>query len=1100
MVLHMYPSTADSVESCRDADLGGQLCPCSLADSEAGSTTPCGGTWLHVASLCRRPWIVTFLQLYRYQPGMCGGLIQLGPANAPSARHWWWRTSLEVLEQFDNKNQMHVSFWTVQGCPAETSKSSPWAIQVSRNSMPPIMWWAGTAACEAAIKAADKDQKKVQAEAERDNTGRDNNTSVSEEDHAKPEADQTMEDDSSTEADSEEALHRRARQRQRKPPATATETQPPATPSKTQPARASQAQPPAAACETQPAATTSTTAQAATAVTKTEDRPAQHIQRDVHGRRVCWVAPDGRTVEMLLTYRQGSSAPNGGFQVTCCDHKHDTKPSKRRKGRINKLACRKASSFRVREPNDHIRAFVALQLWAEEATRFEDRESHQDHRLQQRLDPDQINAARARGPEVDLEQFIQDAKASKEAKVAKGPPASKVTRKAVKGAKKARASRAAAVTQRDKDARATKAIEDVARKTESTHSDSDSDSSGSTGSGSSSSSSSSSSSQRRPGGGSTTSAVQPAATATLATKTVAMKAPDVPTPGPKPRTSQPKPEPATKPDPKFGPKSQPGSGGRPEPSSQHKQSAGQHPIPAGGTSISATPPALTTKAHAENTSSSSAPATAGRPPPTSRVVCTVPAATAAAKAAALAAQPDLQVAACIAPTTKKQTTTNTRTVTAKKAETTPSAAKAAKGAQPGLRVAAERIPVVSTTSHAQPKTNAPAVSGTVAPMATGASTSAPAGFAAKLGPRPSAGRAPITSPPAEDTTTARATSARGQQGAAGHAVAPGRPKLQQPATDSTSRPHPAAQQPATTKGPAKPQLASKPPARAGPVASRVAPLGASRSHPDLLGARSATDPSSKASHMLQQQIAQHDHTTEQVPVAQLACEFCSGPHEDEGCPLFQAVLHRSLTETTEQKRVTLQQGVAGRGCQIHSPKITCIDVPGDGNCFFTALGCEIQRVHPDAVADRLPMLEQFVNTKDWASIATTLREFMLVYLRTTTDRFHDMNAAKLIEQATGMSMAAYCTAMAGPHKGTASWGGFLEAVFICRAVGHRLACAMFQQLVPGDENSPHQALAWVGELNYPKRLVAITWTGNHWMRARLSNIGAGEVLAWAQTK
>ena len=216
---------------------------------------------------------------------------------------------------------------------------------------------------------------------------------------------------------------------------------------------------------------------------------------------------------------------------------------------------------------------------------------------------------------------------------------------------------------------------------------------------------------------------------------------------------------------------------------------------------------------------------------------------------------------------------------------------------------------------------------------------------------------------------------------------------------------------------------------------------------------------------------------------------CGERHNVKQCRLWRLAATQRLQDVDHQSKahgpnLIRSMGGLGCGCLLQADEVQTVDVPGDGNCLFHALGLEIQRFYPGTI-----MPER----KDIKAPGPGWRTFMVNYVRKQPDiKIGDFTIRDLIQFTHSCTIPQYCESMANVGS-EESWGGFVEAALLCQAWGNNLTIVLLR---PHRERRQWQTLAWAGAPGRETQLVCAAWLGNHWVRAVLTPNGHAKVRQW----
>ena len=242
--------------------------------------------------------------------------------------------------------------------------------------------------------------------------------------------------------------------------------------------------------------------------------------------------------------------------------------------------------------------------------------------------------------------------------------------------------------------------------------------------------------------------------------------------------------------------------------------------------------------------------------------------------------------------------------------------------------------------------------------------------------------------------------------------------------------------------------------------------------------------SAGASFRVHQPVARVASSTNAV---RLECWVCGSSHDIEQCPFWMLALSRSTEEIGKNQLSPLGtiEPVKG-GLVLPGNSVRVCDVPPDGDCFFHALGAELQYWYPDAreapdVAAIAP--RQHVGAR-W-------RAFLIEWIRNSSHvRIDGSTVAQWIQTLHGTGVDRYCDTMS-KVRGQETWGGFFEAAMFCRAWGRNLCIIMMQPL-----KRQWGVMSMAGDRSSDAKTVCLAWHHGHWQRARMQPDADVAVREW----
>ena len=227
------------------------------------------------------------------------------------------------------------------------------------------------------------------------------------------------------------------------------------------------------------------------------------------------------------------------------------------------------------------------------------------------------------------------------------------------------------------------------------------------------------------------------------------------------------------------------------------------------------------------------------------------------------------------------------------------------------------------------------------------------------------------------------------------------------------------------------------------------------------------------------------------------CDVCGDVHVDGVCWLLAMFIQESRDRSDAAERIG--QGIRGgsaneRGSVLEREQVQTKDVARDGNCMFHTLLAELHHLHlrrpclPEAL---LGLLHGRA-----CSHGHVLRQWYLEYVGSTQDEIAGQRVQSWITTATGLPVGQYVQTMRERVDGAIprrAWGGFMEIELICHAChGGDLACVVLQSL----DGGRHRILAVCGEMTPDAPVICVAWSGSHWQRARVREVGLRQVQAW----
>ncbi|CAE7388829.1 unnamed protein product [Symbiodinium sp. CCMP2592] len=169
------------------------------------------------------------------------------------------------------------------------------------------------------------------------------------------------------------------------------------------------------------------------------------------------------------------------------------------------------------------------------------------------------------------------------------------------------------------------------------------------------------------------------------------------------------------------------------------------------------------------------------------------------------------------------------------------------------------------------------------------------------------------------------------------------------------------------------------------------------------------------------------------------------------------------------------------------------DVPGDGDCLFTALGRELECKEKLIPGMRLPSGQSGSNMGPrWRSqLVQSVRR-----LASSRTQFEGLGISDWLQHSGWPDLESYIDGMTlaaeNPEDPRQHWGGFLEATILCHATSPLVGCLLARQVREGV-----RCQAWCGApFKGPPNYVAICWTGNHWQRLRLRKPAEEKLQEW----
>jgi hypothetical protein len=215
----------------------------------------------------------------------------------------------------------------------------------------------------------------------------------------------------------------------------------------------------------------------------------------------------------------------------------------------------------------------------------------------------------------------------------------------------------------------------------------------------------------------------------------------------------------------------------------------------------------------------------------------------------------------------------------------------------------------------------------------------------------------------------------------------------------------------------------------------------------------------------------------------LECWVCGSRHDLERCPLWMLALSRSKEDFVKEsiRPLGVIQPVHD-GLVLPGTSVQIADVPADGDCFFHALGMELQSKFPEArqAAGAAPQL-----------VGPRWRAFLIKWIRGSSQALIDgTTVSEWIQSLYGTGVDTYCATMS-KARGRDTWGGFFEAAVFCQAWGRNLCILMLQPL-----RKQWHVLAAAGYTSADATVVCLAWHNDHWQRARMKPDAHVAIQQW----
>jgi len=285
----------------------------------------------------------------------------------------------------------------------------------------------------------------------------------------------------------------------------------------------------------------------------------------------------------------------------------------------------------------------------------------------------------------------------------------------------------------------------------------------------------------------------------------------------------------------------------------------------------------------------------------------------------------------------------------------------------------------------------------------------------------------------------------------------------------------------------------------GSAGSKAGGKGGDSTHGGVTGGGGAPSP---AASVAAATSADMPATAAAAALEKKRCETCGDAHVDEDCWLLAMTLQQSIDDARVAKNIAqvIPIGVsAEHGCICEGSEVATKDVPGDGNCLFHALWAELLAEHLREPCLPANLAALFANMPSPAAASRNghlLRQWYLRYVASTRDMIEEMSVQEWIAVSTGTSAQEYIARMkqkSGSGLGRAQWGGYLDIFLICHACrGGHIMCIVLQAMAGGR----YRVVALAGVLEERARVICVAWTGNRWVRARLSRKGHERVREW----
>ena len=153
------------------------------------------------------------------------------------------------------------------------------------------------------------------------------------------------------------------------------------------------------------------------------------------------------------------------------------------------------------------------------------------------------------------------------------------------------------------------------------------------------------------------------------------------------------------------------------------------------------------------------------------------------------------------------------------------------------------------------------------------------------------------------------------------------------------------------------------------------------------------------------------------------------------------------------------------GVEVPQSRCEILSVPADGDCLFTSLGVEFQRLLLIDAAIGREFLGSFVRTEFLLSVAKADDDGLSMY---------DIPIRLIFEAASGLNWCDYLSAMQGfAVRRNLTWGGFAEALWLCEEKGVKLE--IYEQ-----DLDAFRLVCSSDDVGAPHGAVTIVWTGSHY--------------------
>ena len=216
------------------------------------------------------------------------------------------------------------------------------------------------------------------------------------------------------------------------------------------------------------------------------------------------------------------------------------------------------------------------------------------------------------------------------------------------------------------------------------------------------------------------------------------------------------------------------------------------------------------------------------------------------------------------------------------------------------------------------------------------------------------------------------------------------------------------------------------------------------------------------------------------------CDMCGGDHDHTECPFWLWACAESLEEHKRHaQRLRCALPLSRAGCCILAEWVTLRDVPGDGDCMFHALGREIYSRYPHEPEMQYAGAKSNEPGPFW-------RKYLTAFASFSQRRVDGLSVAEWIEVVTRRTVPDYIAYVNSQRR---PWGGFFELALICAAWRRGLCCVVLEPRA-----GSFRVLGTAGAQQAERlQTVYLSWSGNHYQRARVQAQGSKRIREWENT-